>query len=96
MLTGVCDRTVCVHCGGGLEHWEVTDDAFAEHAFYFPFCFYVRYLKGPSMFTNVDASCHPQRKNKAVFLCNTFSWLNKPEFIHFTFFKKKVSPITHI
>ena len=38
MLTGVCDRTVCFHCGGGLGHWEVTDDAFAEHAFYFPFC----------------------------------------------------------
>ena len=46
MLPGVCDRTVCFHCGGGLEHWEVTDDAFAEHALYFPFCVFVRYMKG--------------------------------------------------
>ena len=35
------------------------------------------------MFTNVDAKCHPRRKNKAVFLCNTFRWLNKSEFIQF-------------
>jgi len=41
------------------------------------------------MFTNVDATCHPQRKNKAVFLCNNFSWLNKSEFLLFTFLKKK-------
>ena len=35
---GVCDRTVCFHCGGGLEYWESTDVAFGELAFYFPLC----------------------------------------------------------
>ena len=29
---------------GNTEH--VTDDAFSEHAFYFQFCVYVRYVKG--------------------------------------------------
>ena len=46
ILLGVCDRTVCFHCGVGLEHGETTDDIFAEHAFYFPFCVFVRYIKG--------------------------------------------------
>ena len=47
------------------------------------------------MFTNVGAR-YPQRKNKAVFLCNTFSWLNKSGFILFTFIKKGISDHTHL
>ena len=46
------------------------------------------------MFTNVDARCHPQRKNKAVFLCNTFSWLNISGFILFTFIERYLRPHT--
>ena len=51
-----------------------------------------------SIFTNVDARCHPPRKNEAMFLCNTFSRLNKSPFILFTivFKPNSISDHTHL
>jgi hypothetical protein len=44
-LTGVGDRTICLHCGSVLEHWLPTDVAWAEHSYGFPFCVFLRYIK---------------------------------------------------
>ena len=45
-FTGTGDCTKCFHCGGRLNNWRRTDDAWWEHAFWFPYCVYVRYIKG--------------------------------------------------
>lgn len=36
--TGVEDRVKCWYCNGGLETWSIDDDAWEEHAKYFPLC----------------------------------------------------------
>ena len=39
------DLIVCFHSGGGLKDWLQRDDAWIEHAVWFPFCLYVEYIK---------------------------------------------------
>jgi hypothetical protein len=46
VLAGKGDQTVCFHCGGGLRDWEETDDAWVEHAAWFPKCMHVVLIKG--------------------------------------------------
>ena len=41
---GSHDRTVCFHCGGGLKDWLPTDDAWRQHAAWYPLCVYVRFV----------------------------------------------------
>lgn len=36
--TGVGDKVKCFSCNGGLYNWEINDDPWEEHAFYFPRC----------------------------------------------------------
>lgn len=36
----------CFHCDGGLRNWEETDEAWTEHAKWFPKCGYVNLIKG--------------------------------------------------
>jgi hypothetical protein len=45
-LTGTGDGVVCFHCAGGLHLWQHTDNVWEERAKWFPFCVYVRYVKG--------------------------------------------------
>lgn len=42
--TGVGDRTMCFHCGGGLKDWEENDEPVQEHALWFSQCAYIRRL----------------------------------------------------
>jgi hypothetical protein len=44
--TGKWDLTRCFHCGGALEHWDATDDAWREHSYWFPYCVHLTYVKG--------------------------------------------------
>lgn len=46
IFSGLEDRTVCFHCGGGLREWKVTDDPWIEHAYWFPMCHFVIDVKG--------------------------------------------------
>jgi hypothetical protein len=46
LITVWNDTTVCFHCGGGLTAWLASDDAWAEHAKWFPYCVYVRHIYG--------------------------------------------------
>ncbi|KAJ8678631.1 hypothetical protein QAD02_014418 [Eretmocerus hayati] len=43
---GSSDQVRCFHCDGGLRNWEETDDAWIEHAKWFPKCGYVGLVKG--------------------------------------------------
>ncbi|XP_012276923.1 baculoviral IAP repeat-containing protein 7-A isoform X2 [Orussus abietinus] len=43
---GIGDRVRCFHCDGGLRDWEATDDAWTEHARWFPRCGYVSLVRG--------------------------------------------------
>ena len=45
-FTGRGDESVCFHCGGGLRFWQRTDDPWKEHALWFPYCVFLRYVKG--------------------------------------------------
>jgi len=56
-FTGTGDCTKCFHCGGILNNWRSTDDAWWEHAFWFPYCVYVRYIKGEEYIRNVRRCC---------------------------------------
>jgi len=47
LFIGSNDRSVCFHCGG-LKDWKRTEDQWMKHAAWFPFCVYVRYIKGPT------------------------------------------------
>jgi len=48
MFIGSHDRTVYFDCGVGLKDWLPTDDAWKEHATWFPLCVHVNYIKGPT------------------------------------------------
>lgn len=37
----------CFHCDGGLRNWEANDDAWTEHAKWFPRCGFVNLVRGP-------------------------------------------------
>ena len=56
-FTGTGDCTKCFHCGGRLKNWRPTDDAWWEHAFGFPYCVYVRYIKGEEFIRSVRRCC---------------------------------------
>ncbi|KAK2587173.1 hypothetical protein KPH14_002922, partial [Odynerus spinipes] len=44
---GTGDQVRCFHCDGGLRNWEATDDAWVEHAKWFPKCGFVNLVRGP-------------------------------------------------
>ncbi|XP_012151449.1 death-associated inhibitor of apoptosis 2 isoform X2 [Megachile rotundata] len=43
---GFGDHVRCFHCDGGLRDWETTDDAWTEHAKWFPKCEFVNLVRG--------------------------------------------------
>lgn len=43
---GTGDQVRCFHCDGGLRNWEATDDAWIEHARWFPRCGFVSLVRG--------------------------------------------------
>ncbi|XP_058810806.1 baculoviral IAP repeat-containing protein 7-like isoform X2 [Phymastichus coffea] len=45
------DQVRCFHCDGGLRNWEETDEAWTEHAKWFPKCGYVNLIKGQDFVT---------------------------------------------
>ncbi|KAH3729502.1 hypothetical protein DPMN_055474 [Dreissena polymorpha] len=53
--TGSGDEVRCFQCGGGLKNWEVNDDPWAEHAYWFPSCQYVMQCKGQEFIDMVQA-----------------------------------------
>jgi len=46
LFIGQGGRTICFHCARGLKNWRPTDDAWREHALWFPYRAYIRYIKG--------------------------------------------------
>lgn len=44
--SGRGDRVICFSCGGHLSQWEVDDDVWEEHGFYFGQCKYMQLYKG--------------------------------------------------
>ena len=55
LFTGRGDGTICFYCNGGLKNWRPTDDAWREHALWFPYYVYIRYIKGEISYANVRA-----------------------------------------
>lgn len=43
---GYTDTVVCFCCHRMLDHWDVNDDPWMEHAFYSPACTFVLLTKG--------------------------------------------------
>lgn len=66
-FAGRGDTTKCFHYGGGLQDWRRTDDPWTEHALWFPYCVYVRYIKGKHSSANIEAC---KREDGYVHLCD--------------------------
>ncbi|GFO40490.1 baculoviral iap repeat-containing protein 7 [Plakobranchus ocellatus] len=47
LVPGDADCIRCYFCGGGLRRWTMEDDAWVEHARWFPKCQLVQERKGP-------------------------------------------------
>ena len=62
-FTGSSDRTVCFFCGGGLMDFLESDDPWTEHAKWFPFCVYVRFVKGQTFINECLKSRSDDRLN---------------------------------
>ncbi|XP_060065235.1 baculoviral IAP repeat-containing protein 2-like [Ylistrum balloti] len=52
---GTSDYVRCFHCAGGLREWEPEDDPFIEHARWFPFCDFMRLIKGDEFIIGVQS-----------------------------------------
>ncbi|XP_021348768.1 inhibitor of apoptosis protein-like [Mizuhopecten yessoensis] len=52
---GTNDFVRCFHCAGGLREWDPEDDPFYEHARWFPFCPFMRLIKGDKYITGVQS-----------------------------------------
>ena len=57
LFTGQGDGTICFHCGGGLKNWRPADDAWKEHALWFPYCVHIRYIKGEEFIRECRNCC---------------------------------------
>ncbi|GAV05583.1 hypothetical protein RvY_15687 [Ramazzottius varieornatus] len=53
-FTGVNDNVRCFHCDGGLRCWSSSDDAWEEHAKWFPQCPYLVEVKGANYVENIQ------------------------------------------
>ena len=61
-LTGSEDCTKCFTCSGMLKDWLQTDDPWRKHAVGFPFCIYVRFMKGDAFIRE----CHNKHITEKV------------------------------
>ncbi|XP_069109875.1 baculoviral IAP repeat-containing protein 7-like [Argopecten irradians] len=52
---GSYDYVRCFFCAGGLREWEPHDDPWVEHARWFPFCTFMRQLKGDRFIMDVQS-----------------------------------------
>lgn len=50
---GTGDRTICYHCGGGLNDWQPEDDPWHQHAKWFKNCRFVLMVKGQDFIDNI-------------------------------------------
>ena len=61
---GFADEVGCFYCGGYLKQWEDTDDAWTEHARWFPECEFLKQLKGQAYIDSIHASTPDRKKAK--------------------------------
>jgi hypothetical protein len=52
--TGTKDCTICCHCGLKVENWNLTDDPWQEHAFWYPSCDHVTWNMGSEYIRSVQ------------------------------------------
>ena len=62
------DGTMCFHFDGGLKNWRPANDAWREHAHWFPYCVYIRYIKGEE-FIRECRSCYLHSCNHTALTC---------------------------
>lgn len=55
----VMDQVRCFHCNGGLRSWQQEDDAWFEHAKWFPSCEFVSLVKGKAYVSDVQRKLKP-------------------------------------
>lgn len=56
---GIDDQVRCFHCNGGLRTWQKEDDAWFEHAKWFPQCQFVQLVKGDQYVKSVQQLIRP-------------------------------------
>jgi hypothetical protein len=63
------DTTVFFHGGGTLSGWLVTDDAWQEYEKWFPYCVYLRHIKGDSFFVIVQEYFQEKKEIESTCTC---------------------------
>lgn len=58
------DQVLCFQCNGGLRSWQREDDAWFEHARWFPKCEFVQLVKGPQYIAHVQEIAKAQERNR--------------------------------
>lgn len=53
--TGVYDHARCFHCNGTLSGWELNDNVWGNHAYYFPRCHFLYLKRGQVFVDNVKS-----------------------------------------
>lgn len=56
------DQVLCFQCNGGLRSWQRDDDAWFEHARWFPKCEFVQLVKGPQYIAQVQRQVQQQAR----------------------------------
>lgn len=58
------DQVLCFQCNGGLRSWQHEDDAWFEHARWFPKCEFVQLVKGSQYISHVQEIARAQEQNR--------------------------------
>lgn len=58
------DQVLCFQCNGGLRSWQSGDDAWFEHARWFPKCEFVQLVKGAQYIANVQEIVRSQERDR--------------------------------
>ncbi|XP_076037223.1 baculoviral IAP repeat-containing protein 7-like [Oratosquilla oratoria] len=58
---GLSDHVRCFHCGGGLRNWENDDEAWEEHARWYPDCNFVLLKKGQDFINKFQPPPQPSK-----------------------------------
>ncbi|XP_055372378.1 death-associated inhibitor of apoptosis 2 [Condylostylus longicornis] len=60
------DQVRCFHCNGGLRSWQEEDDPWFEHAKWFPYCNFLKLVKGPNFVSQISGTNKQQQQQSQI------------------------------
>jgi baculoviral IAP repeat-containing protein 7/8 len=68
------DKVCCFCCGGGIRHWQETDQPWEQHAFWYGKCDYVKFIKGPEYTKSVHNLVKPEDERRLCKICLDYEY----------------------